>query len=314
MIDTLKELGHEPVVLANECDVELYPALRGMEILCARKNPLSRSFVGKIVDAINATVLLTKKSEYLDGLFLTGMYFASAPVKLVSDTKVILYVHAPVCIDWTLDLTLRKISKKIESKLYRSADYVLSNSKLTRNTLLEYLKLNSEVLYPPVDTDFFSYGAKREASTIVSICRLHPKKRSELMIEYFKELKGNYRFILAGSLEEGFTEYKRQLMEAAAQDNRVSLLFNPNDEEIKDLYQSATIFWYIYTKEEFGLPVAEAMSCGSPVVAFHGGGVSEIITNNLTGFLVRSKEEFLERKATLELEDADFSKLKELLS
>jgi glycosyltransferase involved in cell wall biosynthesis len=299
IIDALEELGHEPVVLTNECDMQLYPTLLDEEIWCARKNLLSRSRVGKVVDAISATFLLTKRSGHLDGLFLTGMYFASAPMKIVSDTKIILYVHAPVCVDWTLDPTLRKISKKIEGKLYRSADYVLSNSKLTRNTLREHLKLDSEVLYPPVDTDFFSYSTKREANTIVSICRLHPKKRSELMIEYFKELKGNNRFMLAGFLEDRFTEYRRRLMEIAAQDNRVSLLFNPNDEEIKDLYQSATLFWYIYAKEEFGIPVAEAMSCGSPVVAFRGGGVSEIVANNLTGFLVCSKEEFLERTAFL---------------
>jgi glycosyltransferase involved in cell wall biosynthesis len=295
IIDSLAKLGHEPVVFTNEYDVKLYPTLLNKEIHCARKNSLSGKPAGKIVDAINATFLLAKKVSDVDCLFLTGMYFASKIIKIISDTKIVLYVHAPVCIDWTLNPALRKVSKKVETRLYRSADYVLSNSKLTKNTLREHLKLDSEVLYPPIDTDFFAYNDKKETNVIVSVCRLHPKKRSELMISFFRKLGGNYRFILAGAIEERFKEYERQLIDIASQDKRVSVLFNPSDDEIKSLYQKATVFWYIYPKEEFGIPVAEAMSCGTPVVAFQGGGVNEIIANNRTGFLVSSEDELIRR-------------------
>jgi len=295
IIDSLAKLGHEPVVFTNEYDVKVYPTLLNKEVHCARKNNLRGTSAGKIVDAINAIFLLSKKVSDVDGLFLTGMYFASKIIKIVSETKIVLYVHAPVCIDWTLNPTLRKVFKKVETKHYRSADYVLSNSKLTKNTLREHLKLDSEVLYPPIDTDFFAYDDKKETNVILSVCRLHPKKRSELMISCFRKLEGNYRFILAGAIEERFKEYGRQLIHIASQDKRVSVLFNPSDEEIKSLYQKAGVFWYIYPKEEFGIPVAEAMSCGTPVIAFQGGGVNEIVANNRTGFLVCSEDEFLRR-------------------
>jgi glycosyltransferase involved in cell wall biosynthesis len=299
IIDSLARLGHEPVVLTNEYDAKLYPTLLDKEIFSTGRSILSERPAGKIIDAINATFLLTNRIKDLDGLFLTGMYFASALLKALSDAKIVLYVHAPVCIDWTLNPTVRKISKKVERRLYPSADYVLSNSKLTRNTLREHLNIDSDVLYPPVDTDFFAYGNEREADTIVSVCRLHPKKKSELMMESFKKLKGDYRFVLAGAIEEKHVEYKRQLMEAVSLDERVSVLFNPSDEEIRNLYEKATVFWYVYPKEEFGLPVAEAMSCGTPVVALRGGGVNEIVVNNRTGFLVSSEEEFLRRTSFL---------------
>jgi len=115
------------------------------------------------------------------------------------------------------------------------------------------------------------------------------------MINFFKELDGHYRFILAGAIEKEFGEYGKQLKQMASSDKRVSILFNPSDDEIRKLYQKATVFWYIYPKEEFGLPVTEAMSCGTPAVALQGGGVNEIVVNNETGFLVCSKKEFLER-------------------
>jgi len=299
IIDALTKLGHTPVVLTNEYDLKLYPTLRDKEIFCAEGNILKGKPGGKLVDAVNATALLIKRAGRLDGLFLTGMYFASKPVKVTSNAKVILYVHAPVCIDWTLNPTIRKISKRAEGRLYRSADYVLSNSGLTRNSLKEHLKLDSEILYPPVDTDFFLSSDKRDSNIIVSVCRLHPKKKSELMIRFFRELEGGYKFILAGALEESFEEYKRLLMKEASLDDRVSVIFNPGDDQIRNLLREASVFWYIYSREEFGLPVAEAMSCGVPVVAFQGGGMNEIVANGQTGFLVTSKEEFLSKTALL---------------
>jgi len=295
IIDSLDKLGYELVVFTNEYDTKLYPTLLDKRILCAGKNPLKDKPLGKIADAVNATFLLAKNIHDVDGLFLTGMYLATRFIKIVSDAKIILYVHAPVCIDWTLNPTLRKTSKKIEKRLYRSADYVLSNSKLTRNTLKEHLELDSEVLYPPIETNFFTYSEKKDGDLILSVCRLHPKKKSELMINFFKELGGDYRFILAGAIEKEYKQYGKQLKQMGSSDKRISLLFNPGDDEIRKLYQKAAVFWYIYPKEEFGLPVAEAMSCGTPAVALQGGGVNEIVVNNETGFLACSKEDFLER-------------------
>ena len=38
--------------------------------------------------------------------------------------------------------------------------------------------------------------------------------------------------------------------------------------------------------EPFGLAAAEAQACGTPVVAFRRGGLSEVIVDGVTGFLV----------------------------
>ena len=47
-----------------------------------------------------------------------------------------------------------------------------------------------------------------------------------------------------------------------------------------------TINWY----EPFGLVMAEAMSCGTPVIGFNRGAVPELIVDGKTGFVVSPQE------------------------
>ena len=61
--------------------------------------------------------------------------------------------------------------------------------------------------------------------------------------------------------------------------------------EVVKLMQKAkaflmTVNWY----EPFGLVMAEAQSCGTPIIGFDRGAVSELVVNGKTGFVVKSKE------------------------
>jgi glycosyltransferase involved in cell wall biosynthesis len=43
--------------------------------------------------------------------------------------------------------------------------------------------------------------------------------------------------------------------------------------------------------EPFGLVMIEAMACGTPVIAYPAGSVTEVVEDGLTGFIVRNEEE-----------------------
>src|SRR5688572_10463260 len=51
--------------------------------------------------------------------------------------------------------------------------------------------------------------------------------------------------------------------------------------------------------EPFGIVMIEAMACGTPVLAFNRGSVSEVITDGVTGYIVKSTTEALEKLALI---------------
>lgn len=61
------------------------------------------------------------------------------------------------------------------------------------------------------------------------------------------------------------------------------------------LFKNAKALLYpIERREPFGLVMTEAMACGTPVIGFNNGSVSEVVKHGETGFVVNSKEEMAE--------------------
>jgi UDP-glucose:(heptosyl)LPS alpha-1,3-glucosyltransferase len=63
--------------------------------------------------------------------------------------------------------------------------------------------------------------------------------------------------------------------------------FEPSREDVLDLYAAADVYVSPSLEDSFGLPVAEAMACGMPIITSPFAGVSELIQNGVDGFVLR---------------------------
>jgi glycosyltransferase involved in cell wall biosynthesis len=131
------------------------------------------------------------------------------------------------------------------------------------------------------------YAPRKDRNTFVigSAGRLFPVKDYPLLVEIAREVlqeNGNIRFELAG---EGPEEGKILSMvhEYGIEKNFILKGFI---EDMKIFYQGLDI--YINTSIHEGLPMSilEAMASGLPVIAPSNGGIKEVVTNGVEGYLV----------------------------
>lgn len=154
-----------------------------------------------------------------------------------------------------------------------------------------------KVIYNGIDTNIYSYQQQKD-DYLLWLGRLSKAKNPD---QTFMDPKGikwaiklaeatNSKLLLSGNIEdmEFFNQdVKPHLSDKIQWVGPLSSELKLSKQEIAKLMQKAKVFlmtinWY----EPFGLVMAEAMSCGTPVIGFNRGAVPEIIVDGKTGFVV----------------------------
>jgi glycosyltransferase involved in cell wall biosynthesis len=160
-------------------------------------------------------------------------------------------------------------------------DYFIANSKEVAERIKKFYRRDAEVIYPPVELPISNLKSqisnkKRDYYFVVS--RIVGAKGLDLAVEAAKKL--GFKLKIAGSPAGYYTEHKK--LKLAATDD-VEFLGHVTDEELVRLYSGAKAFLALAKDEDFGITPVEAMSCGTPVIAYHGGGYKETVVDGKTG-------------------------------
>lgn len=180
----------------------------------------------------------------------------------------ICYCHTPTRYLWEPRKT--RFARHVASPLLhylRMADYAaaqrvdiwLANSKYTQQRIKKYYGQESEVVYPPIRTDFYFPDLNIEKKYFLIVGRKSPAKHFEQAVMVCKKL--SLPLYLTGSGGGGYV----------------------SDEKLRRYYRGARAL-IIPGVEDFGMAAAEALACGTPVIAQNTGGVREIVTGE-TGIL-----------------------------
>jgi glycosyltransferase involved in cell wall biosynthesis len=123
------------------------------------------------------------------------------------------------------------------------------------------------------------------------IARMNKHKGVENAIEAAEKL--GVRLLLAGRIDPTQEEYFEKIIKPHLND-KIQYAGELKDKELPNFYASARALLYpIEWEEPFGLVVAEAQACGTPVISYRRGSMEELIRDGKTGFVVDSNIELL---------------------
>ncbi len=150
---------------------------------------------------------------------------------------------------------------------------VTVTSHFQQNELQNWVP-QAEVIYNPVDTDFFDLS-NENGQYVLAIGRLEHEKGFDLLLEAIQNLPDvKLKIIGEGSQKENLLEKSSRLK----LDDRVEFIGEKTREEVRRYIHKCQFLVLPSRYETFGNVVLEAMACGKPVVATRCGGPEEILT------------------------------------
>jgi glycosyltransferase involved in cell wall biosynthesis len=154
-----------------------------------------------------------------------------------------------------------------DARTSHGVDSFVANSNFIARRIWKTYRRSARVIHPPVNTEAFAPGNRRE-DFYLTASRLVPYKKIDVLVEAFAGMRDK-RLIVIG---DG-PEWSR--LRAKATPN-VSLLGYQDAAVLGDRLSSARAFLFA-SREDFGIVLAEAQAAGAPVIAFGQGGALETI-------------------------------------
>lgn len=293
------------VVLPNEGPLRIELEKIGIKVVIAPVLKLyrdifrMRNLIQFIKDFSNAFSLLNKlQKEYkFDIVYsntlavLLGMFFAKKR-KIYHVWHVHEIIEHPKIIAWVFPKLLYYFSNKI-----------ICNSEATKNNIISKEKKNSSkisIIYNGIESESQNkisqvsnreFGYSREDVVLTLVGRINRLKGHKWLLEtfntYFKN-QANIKLVFVGSPVTG-QEFYLDDLNSYITSNQLEKVVTiiPFTSDLSHIWALTDIaLMPSVEKESFGMVAIEAMMAQKPVVAANHGGLTEIVVNNQTGFLV----------------------------
>ena len=167
---------------------------------------------------------------------------------------------------WFARFLLERLRKWDYSNSSRISQIIANSGFIAERIRLSYGR-DSVVVYPPVDTEYFTPGGEK-ADFYLAASRFVPYKRMNLIVQAFSRMPEKQLVVIGDG-----PQYEKA--RANAGPNVKFLGYQPRD-VMRDYLRRARAFVFA-AKEDFGILPVEAQACGTPVIAFGAGGALETV-------------------------------------
>lgn len=222
-------------------------------------------------------------------VILSSSHAVAKGVLTGPDQLHISYVHSPIRYAWDLQhqylrelgltqgikaLIVRWLLHKIRMWDYRTAngvDHFVANSKFIARRIKKVYGRDSDVIYPPVDTDRFTLRENKD-DFYFTASRMVPYKKIDLIVEAFAQMPDKKLVVIGDGPD-------MQKIKSKATSN-IEILGYQSNQVMQDHMQRAKAFVFA-AEEDFGITPVESQACGTPVIAFGKGGSRETVMSNI---------------------------------
>jgi glycosyltransferase involved in cell wall biosynthesis len=156
----------------------------------------------------------------------------------------------------------RAYSRALVPRVVRAATRVIAVSEATRAALRRLLDVDAVVIPNGVEDTFAADGPAAEGDYVLAVGTLEPRKNLARIAEACRGLD----LRVVGARGWGGVEPPAE----------ATFLGEVGDGELARLYRGARCLVYPSLYEGFGIPVAEALACGCPVVTSAGSPMAEL--------------------------------------
>lgn len=177
----------------------------------------------------------------------------------------------------------------------RRADRIVTNTRMTAEQLRVLLKVpEARISVVPLGVDRSKFLSRESASCrmnilegfgirnryILAVGSVSPRKNIKTLLGAYHLLLrqglSGYQLVIAGIREWGDSEIGVAMESLGLTGEDVAFLGHVPDEEMPALYSGADVFVFPSLFEGFGLPLLEAMACGTPAVASDNSSFPEV--------------------------------------
>lgn len=224
-------------------------------------------------------------------LILSSSHCVAKGVKRHPDQLHICYCHTPMRYIWDLSgdyfkdagmdggvkgAVARYFLRHLQNWDVESAsrvDHFIANSRFIANRIERCYGRKSTVIYPPVETDFYQSGGRKE-DYYLAASRLVSYKKIHLIVEAFAKMP-HRKLVVVGDGPE-----MKKLQKKAGKN--ITLMGYQSKVVLREMLQKTRALIFVAI-EDFGILPVEAMATGTPVIALNQGGVAETVIDGITG-------------------------------
>lgn len=242
----------------------------------------SSRFARSRLEGYDFHVLIGNWSLYAARRHHPNAYYCLTPTRSFFDQRRAMlarlpWANRPIARLWTT------LHARAERRAIVEVDRLVGISETVRVRIRRYYGLEAAIIYPPVPTS--RYRFTELGDSWLSVGRLYPEKRIELLFDIFRRLPKE-RLILVGGHAAG--DRSEKYIHRLDPPPNVRLLGPIPEERLVDLYSRCRGLVTTAMDEDFGITPVEAMASGKCVLATDEGGYRETVLDGKTGFLLPS--------------------------